>query len=114
MFTLLQRALITSAAAVGYNSSIGKLTGLKDWNAANAAYNFQNIVTNLINVLNNSIVPICAAIFVTGAVLFIASFGKDNIKTTGKTMMIGAVLGLVLVLFARAIINLAIIFLYDV
>lgn len=91
----------------------GKVTGLKQWNADNAEHNFTDMFGGIVDILMNSIVSITAAVFITGALLYIiGSFGKEDLKSNGKNMMIGSLIGMAIVLFARAILHIVLYFMY--
>lgn len=68
--------------------------------------------SNLASVLQNTIMPVCGAIFALGALLYIASAGNDERKNQGKEFMIGAVIGLGVVVAANTILDLTIYFIY--
>lgn len=91
----------------------GKMTGLAAWNFDGLARNFSTMFTNIVGILMSSIVSICAAVFITGAFMYIlGSFGKEDLKSNGKNMMIGSLIALLIVQLARAIVALALYFMY--
>ena len=113
--------LKTVMLAVTYtpsNTGAGKVTGLREWNVTastptGGVMDFQDMYSNLIGVLMNSIVSICAAVFITGAFLYIiGSFGKEDLKSNGKNMMIGSLNGLAIGQLGRAIVHLTLLFMY--
>ena len=107
---------ILLAAAPTYNvnaGGAGTVTGLRAWNASGAAHNLQPVFANLIRILTSSILSVTAAVFITGALMFIiGSFGKEDLKSNGKNMMIGSLIGMAIVLFARAILHIVLYFMY--
>lgn len=72
----------------------------------------QDIVTNIIETLVNTIFYVSAAIFVYGAFLYVASAFKEDQKNNGKEFMIGALIGLGIVLCAKVILNITLAFIY--
>lgn len=102
-----------AATYVPSNTGAGKVQRLRDWNADGTVRQFDTMFGNLIGVLMNSIVSICAAVFITGAFLYIiGSFGKEDLKSNGKNMMIGALIALLIVQLARAIVHVTLFFMY--
>lgn len=71
-----------------------------------------NAFNNVISVMEGTILPICAAIFGFGALLYVASAGNDERKNQGKDFMVGAVIGLAIVVGSRAILDLTMFFIY--
>lgn len=113
---LMIKTLMIAAAPPVYNPSsggAGNVTGLRAWNADNSVRSFDTMYNGIISVLMNSIVSICAAVFITGAFLYIVgSFGKEDLKSNGKNMMIGSLVGLAIVQLGRAIVHITLFFLY--
>ncbi|MCK5019490.1 MAG: hypothetical protein KAS32_20695 [Candidatus Peribacteraceae bacterium] len=70
------------------------------------------IVMNAISVGVGTITAICTAIFIAGAFFIASSAGNDQRKSLGKDLMIGAVMGIAIVVAAKGIINIAYSFLY--
>jgi len=70
------------------------------------------IVTNIVGVLNNTIVYVGVAAFIVGALLYATSGGKDDRKSMGKDFMVGAVIGVMIVKSAKVILNLTMYFIY--
>ena len=92
----------------------GTVTGLANWNVDGKLHEFDQMYSNIIKVLMSSIVNICIAVFITGALLYvIGSFGKEDLKSNGKNMMIGALIGLIIVQLGRAIVHITLLFLYS-
>lgn len=109
------KTLMIAAAPVYTPSSAGAgaVTGLRAWNADNSVRDFGAMYNNIVAVLMGSIVSICAAVFMTGAVLYIiGSFGKEDLKSNGKNMMIGSIIGLAIVQLGRGIVYITMFFLY--
>jgi hypothetical protein len=71
-----------------------------------------DIVSNLISVLDSTIVYVAVATFIVGAFLYTTSGGKDDRKSMGKDFMVGAVIGVVIVKGAKTILNLTMYFIY--
>jgi uncharacterized membrane protein len=95
------------------STGAGKVTQLKDWNADGVARDFSVMFSNIVSILMNSIVSICAAVFITGAFLYIiGSFGKEDLKSNGKNMMIGSLIGLAIVQLGRVIVHVTLLFMY--
>jgi hypothetical protein len=68
---------------------------------------------NILSVLYSSILAVTAAVFITGAFMYIiGSFGKEDLKSNGKSMMIGSLVGMSIVLFAKFIVGLTLYFMY--
>lgn len=109
MFTRFLVPLALAAASPTFGEH--KLTNVKSLGSG-GTYDFTKMVAGIVNVLVQSIMPISAAVFITGALLYAGSFGKDNIKTLGKGMMIGSIVGLGMVLLSRGIMHLTLYFLY--
>lgn len=107
------KTVMLAATYIPSNTGAGQVTGLRAWNADSVARDFGTMFTNIVGVLMNSIVSICAAVFLTGAFLYIiGSFGKEDLKSNGKNMMIGSLIGLVMVQLARAIVHVTLLFMY--
>jgi uncharacterized membrane protein len=109
------KTLMIAAAPVYTPSPTGggKFTGLRNWNVGGTARDFNAMYNNLVSVLMNSITGICAAVFITGAFLYIlGSFGKEDLKSNGKNMMIGSLIALVIVQLSRAIVHVTLYFIY--
>lgn len=70
------------------------------------------IVGNILSVANDTIVAVCTAIFIAGAFFFTISAGDEQRKSLGKDLMIGAIIGIAVVVGARQILNIAYFFLY--
>lgn len=91
----------------------GTLTALRGWNVDNATHDFGTMLNNIISVLYSSILAVTAAVFITGAFMYIlGSFGKEDLKSSGKGMMIGSLIGMAIVLFAKLIVGLTLYFMY--
>ncbi|PIQ76834.1 hypothetical protein COU78_00850 [Candidatus Peregrinibacteria bacterium CG10_big_fil_rev_8_21_14_0_10_49_24] len=70
------------------------------------------IVSNVLSVAQDTIVPVCTAIFIAGAFFFTVSAGDEQRKSLGKDLMIGALIGIAVVVGVRQILNMAYFFLY--
>lgn len=74
---------------------------------------FDSVAANLLNFLATTIEFVCIALFVVGALLFTVSRGKDDLVQRGKSLMIGSLTGLAIVLAAQGILNTVIYLLYS-
>lgn len=72
------------------------------------------ILNNIIWTLGATIFSVSAAAFMIGALMYTAGFINEENKSKGKQLMIGALMGMALVLSARAIFNAAYFFVYDI
>ncbi|MEK7563096.1 MAG: hypothetical protein AAB544_01755 [Patescibacteria group bacterium] len=107
------KPLMIAAVYTANPTAQGAVTGLAAWNFDGAARNFTTMFANIVGILMSSIVSICAAVFLTGAFLYIiGSFGKEDLKSNGKNMMIGSLIALLIVQLARAIVAVTLLFLY--
>lgn len=70
------------------------------------------IVGNVLSVGTLSITYVCTAVFIVGALLFSTSAGDEKRKSTGKDLMVGAVIGVAVVAGARGIFKIVYMFLY--
>ncbi|TSC97745.1 MAG: hypothetical protein Greene101449_1096 [Candidatus Peregrinibacteria bacterium Greene1014_49] len=114
MISKLFASFLTAQTYTASPTGAGTVTGLAKWNVDSAAHQFDTMYTNIIKVLMSSIVNICIAVFITGALLYvIGSFGKEDLKSNGKNMMIGALIGLLIVQLGRAIVHVTLLFLYN-
>lgn len=66
---------------------------------------WESVVTNTVTVLYESILVISSVVFVIGAFMFTISAGDEGRKGTGKSLMIGALIGAAVTLGAGAIFN---------
>ncbi len=73
------------------------------WDLEGSGLTTDQIVGNIIEVGTKSIVAVCTAIFIIGALLFSTSAGDEKRKSTGKDLMIGAVMGVAVVAGAKGI-----------
>lgn len=69
------------------------------------------IVDNVFTTLRGTLIFLAAAVFIGGAFMMTLSYKSEN-QTTGKGMMIGAVVGLVIAIAAIAIFNTVLYFVY--
>lgn len=107
------KPVLLAATYVPNPGGAGTFTGLAGWNADSAVHDFTTMYANIVSVLMNSIMMVCAALFLTGAFLYIlGSFGKEDLKSNGKNMMIGALIALAIVQLAHAIVALTLFFMY--
>jgi len=65
-----------------------------------------DVLKNIVSFLGTSIIGICIAVFAIGGLMIILAAGKEDMIQKGKTMMIGSVIGLAVVLGAGALIRL--------
>jgi hypothetical protein len=70
------------------------------------------IVANLAGTLLNSIFFVSSAVFAYGALLYVLSAFKEENKNNGKEYMIGALVGLLVVLSAKLILGAVMLFIY--
>lgn len=61
------------------------------------------IITSIVNFLWGVIVAFCTVIFAVGALFMILGAGKEDMLQKGKTMMIGGIVGLAVVIGGPAI-----------
>ncbi len=72
----------------------------------------QEAIDNLVTVLQFTVIPVATAIFAVGALLYVLGADKEETKNKGKDFMIGSLIGVAIVLGARAILNLTLYFIY--
>lgn len=72
-----------------------------------------DIINNIVGTLGITIFSVAAAAFLLGAMMYISGFVSEENKSKGKNLMIGALLGMAIVLSALAILNTAYFFVYD-
>ena len=70
------------------------------------------IINNVILTLGYSIFTVSAAAFMLGALMYTTGFVSEENKSKGKNLMIGALVGMAVVLSAKAIFNAAYFFVY--
>ena len=70
------------------------------------------IVGNLVGTLGNTIFYVSASVFIVGALLYTSGFFSEENKSKGKSVMIGALTGMVVTLSAMAIFNTILYYLY--
>ena len=70
------------------------------------------VINSLINTLGVTIFTVSAAAFMIGALMYTAGFINEENKSKGKQLMIGALLGMAIVLSAKALFNAAFFFVY--
>ncbi|OGJ70038.1 hypothetical protein A3H90_03765 [Candidatus Peribacteria bacterium RIFCSPLOWO2_02_FULL_55_36] len=63
------------------------------------------IITSIVNLLWGAIVAFCTVIFAIGALFMILGAGKEDMLQKGKTMMIGGIAGLVVVIGGPSILR---------
>ena len=73
---------------------------------------FMDVVLNAYNTLTVTIVPVATGIFVLGAFWYTLAGDQDDKKSQGKKWMIGSLVGMAVVISSKAIVNLAMLFLY--
>jgi membrane protein insertase Oxa1/YidC/SpoIIIJ len=94
-------------------SGAGFISNLGSWNVDCSPHDFGTMFNNILSVLYSSILAVTAAVFITGAFMYIiGSFGKEDLKSNGKSMMIGSLVGMSIVLFAKFIVGLTLYFMY--
>ena len=72
----------------------------------------KDVVNNIIGTLQASILYIAGAAFVVGALFYSMGGAKEDWKSTGKSIMIGSIVGLSIVVAAKAILNLTMYLIY--
>ncbi len=72
----------------------------------------KEVVNNIIGTLQDSILYIAGAAFVVGALFYAMGGAKEDWKSTGKSIMIGSLVGLAIVVAAKAILNLTMYLIY--
>ena len=63
------------------------------------------IITSIVNFLWAIIVAFCTVIFALGALFMILGAGKEDMFQKGKTMMIGAIVGLAVIIGGPAMLQ---------
>ena len=107
------KPLMIAAIYTANPNAQGAVAGLAAWNFDGNPRNFTTMFANIVGILMSSIVSICIAVFLTGAFLYIiGSFGKEDLKSNGKNMMIGSLIALLIVQLARAIVAVTLLFMY--
>lgn len=71
-----------------------------------------DVVNNVVSLLERSIVSVATAMFLVGAFLYALSGEKEDRKNMGKDFMIGALVGVAIVVSAKLILNLTLYFIY--
>ena len=71
------------------------------------------IINNVILTLGYTIFYVSTAAFMVGALMYTAGFVNEEYKSKGKNLMIGSLMGMAIVLSAKAIFNAAYFFVYD-
>lgn len=66
-----------------------------------------DVLQNIVTMLKATITVAAVAVFVVGALMWTISAGDENRKSKGKNMMVGALIGLGIVLGAQAILRTA-------
>jgi len=70
------------------------------------------VVQNIVSLLSDSIIPVGTAMFLVGALLYAMSGEKEDRKNMGKDFMVGALIGVAIVVSAMGILNLVLYFIY--
>jgi len=73
---------------------------------------WSQIINNIIGTLGITIFSVSAAAFLVGALMYTAGFISEENKSKGKSLMIGALFGMAIVISAKAIFNTAYFFVY--
>lgn len=71
-----------------------------------------DIIANVIQTLGITIFSVSAAAFLLGALMYTSGFISEENKSKGKGLMIGALIGMAVVVSAVAIFNTAYFFVY--
>ena len=72
----------------------------------------ESVIGNIVNTLSITIFTVAGAAFLLGALMYTAGFINEENKSKGKSLMIGALIGMAVVLAARAIFNTVYAFVY--
>lgn len=84
-------------------AQITKVEETKDWGYS---LELRDVVDNVVGVLQKTIVPLGIAMFILGAFLYVVSVNREETKNLGKGFMIGSLIGVGVVMAAKAILNL--------
>jgi hypothetical protein len=87
-------------------------TGAFGIEAVTGPLNVPTVISNILTVMLGTITLVCIAIFIAGAFFLTISAGDEQRKSLGKDLMIGAVIGIIIVVAAKAILQLAFFFVY--
>lgn len=74
---------------------------------------FGQIAANFVSFLTGIAAVVCGAIFIVGALFVVLSRGKDDQVQKGKDLMVGAMIGLAVIVAAYAIVGTTFHFLYS-
>lgn len=110
MLTTIAIKALMQAPQKAYAATLG--TGSFGIEESAGTLNIGLIVGNVISVAEYTITAVCSAIFIAGAFFFTVSAGDEQRKSLGKDLMVGAVIGIAVVMGARGILNMAYFFLY--
>jgi len=72
----------------------------------------EQVVGNIVSTLGMTIFTVAGAAFLLGALMYTAGFINEENKSKGKSLMIGALVGMAVVLAARSIFNTVFAFVY--
>ncbi len=72
----------------------------------------QKIIINILQVTTGTIIYLCVTLFIAGAFFLTISAGDEQRKSLGKDLMVGAAIGLGIVVGAKGILDVAYFFLY--
>jgi hypothetical protein len=78
-----------------------------------AGGNIDTVIERIISLLVNSIVPVCVAIFLYGVLVYTFSVIHEESRSKGKSIMIGALIGVALGSGAEAILNFVLYILFN-
>jgi hypothetical protein len=70
------------------------------------------VVGNIIDTLGLTIFSLSGAAFLLGAMMYVAGFVNEENKSKGKSLMIGAIVGMAVVLASHTIFNTVLFFVY--
>lgn len=70
------------------------------------------IIVNIVDLLQRTIMVVCGAAFVVGALFFVIAIGNEEYRSKGKNLMTGSLIGLAIVVAARGIMNMTFLFIY--
>ena len=108
--SLLLRLLTTATPAYAVDRSITLTTGIRSANGS--LFPWMTVITNITAFVSMSAIGVCTVIFLIGAAQLVLSHGDQTKVDNGKKMMIGALIGLAIILGSYAIVRTLVYFLY--
>ncbi len=95
-----------------FQSFISKAYAQNTLSVPNSGMSPGTVVANIIDTLGLTIFSVAGATFLLGAMMYAAGFANEDYKGTGKSLMIGSLVGMVIVLSSHAIFNTVYFFVY--